>query len=109
MATNATTRLRAWNKAYTSFTAVKDRLFEAEPAQVDDLEKALGSAQDLLLDLPAPSLLAVIHKLSILWELDVDKPDKDGREKALILEDLGDLVAEGAAVLGMDRISEAAH
>ena len=103
MATNATTRLRAWNKAYTHYLTLKDRLDQAELADVDAIERALAEAEAELFDLPAPSFIAVRHKLEIMWELDLDKPDVASGEKALIIEDLGDLIAAAAATLGFER------
>ena len=102
MATNATTRMRAWSKALTRYQTLNHRLDEAQPHEVGQLERALAAAQDELMELPAPSFLAVRQKLDILWELDVEKPDKDGAEKALIIEDLNDLIAEAAAKLGIE-------
>lgn len=103
MATKTTTRLRAWNKAYTVYQSLQNRLEEAEPAEMDAMERAFADAQDKLLALPAPSFIAVLHKLEILWELELDTPDVAGSEKAQIIEDLGDLINEVAATLGSER------
>jgi hypothetical protein len=103
MAANATNRLRAWNKAYTHYLTLQDQLNDAAAGEVDAIERALAAAQDKLLGLPAPSFIAVRHKLEILWELDLEKPDLDGGQKALIVEDLVDLIDEAAATLGFGR------
>lgn len=100
MAMTTFTRRTAWEKTYTEYQSLNHKLAQAEGPDVDRLERAVAAQQDELLDLPAPSIAAVIAKLSILWEIDLEKPDQDGRQKALVIEDLQDLSCEAAALIG---------
>ena len=103
MAANAVSRARAWHKAEITYLNLKQRLDDAPAGEAVALQRALAEAQDALMDLPAPSFPAVRRKLEILWELDMEKPDRDGAEKLLIIEDLTDLVEEAGMTLGIGR------
>lgn len=107
MAEITDTRALAWDKAITQCQNLNQQLEKARPAEVDALELAIVAVQEELLELSAPSFLAVIQKLQILWELDLEKPDRDGAEKSQIVEDLTDLVDEAAATLGFGRMTAA--
>jgi hypothetical protein len=103
MATNATNKRRAsWERAFRKYQDLILRIEQAEHPQLDALGRALAAQVDLLLELPAPSFDAVRQKLVLIWEADLEKPDRDGAEKLLIIEDLGDLIVEGSQVLGLE-------
>lgn len=95
MAKTPATRARVWNKTFSEYLDLKQRLLGDE-AQVHSshLETELARVEGAVMELPAPNLAAVRHKLEILWEADLEKPDTDGAEKALIIEDLEDLEVE---------------
>ena len=103
MADIAAKRAHAWRNALSHYEALEQELERSEPAQAPPLQLALTEALDELMDLPAPSFIAVKQKLLWLWEADVEKPDRDGAEKLQILEDLSDLIDEAAATLGFGR------
>jgi len=96
-----TARARAWKTAFEKYLSLNQRLIEAQAHERDALERAVAAQQDALLDLPAPSLRAIVHKLEIIFEGDLEKPDQDGEEKRLVLEDLGDLILEQGQLLGV--------
>jgi hypothetical protein len=103
MATNATNaRRQKWHRAYSKYADLKLNLAVAEgsPQQLEKLGNALAEQIDLLLELPAPSIAAVIEKLTVMWEADLEKPDRDGAEKLQIIEDLHDLADEARDLIG---------
>ncbi len=52
------------------------------------LEERLVTIEDYLLDLPAPDLAAVIHKLKLLWAAELHGLDRNSSHKLTILADL---------------------
>ncbi|MBM6577948.1 hypothetical protein KCP91_16305 [Microvirga sp. SRT01] len=100
MATTTANRARRWRNALSKYDALNQRLDEAQPHEVDAIERELADREAELFDLPSPSFEAVRQKLAIMWRLDIEKPDIEAGEKALILEDLDDLIAETAELLG---------
>ncbi|WP_166038990.1 hypothetical protein [Sphingosinicella sp. YJ22] len=100
MAKTTVTRRAAWDKMYGAYLDLNQRLEQAQPHERDALERAVAAQQDALLNLNAPSFLAVMHKLEVLWEGQLDGLDQESEEKRLIVEDLSDLIAEGATIIG---------
>ncbi|MDP9412723.1 MAG: hypothetical protein M3Q08_01240 [Pseudomonadota bacterium] len=100
MAKNANSRARAWNKTYKQYVNLNQRLEQAQPHERDQLERAVAAQQDKLLDMSAPSFLAVMHKLEILWEGELQGIDQTSEEKRQVLCDLSDLCAEAATTIG---------
>jgi hypothetical protein len=101
MATNtSTTRRASWERAYRKYTAINHRLEQAQPHERDQLEQAVAAQQEDLLEMNAPHLVGVLHKLEVLWEGQLEGLDQESEFKRLILEDLSDLCAQGAAVIG---------
>ncbi|MGD9715180.1 MAG: hypothetical protein AB7V46_24460 [Thermomicrobiales bacterium] len=94
------TRLQRWNSAISIYRNLNHQLAKARPPESERLERALAAQQDALLDLPAPSYEAVRVKLECLWEGDLHGMDRSSEEKRLILEDLHDLSAAAAALIG---------
>jgi hypothetical protein len=103
MATNAhTARARAWKIAYTKYLNLNQRLELAPPHEREKLERAVAAQLDELLDLNAPSFAAVRQKLEMLWEGELESPDRASEEKRLIIEDLSDLCTEAAMTIGSE-------
>ena len=103
MATEAhTARARAWETVYRKYLTLNQRLAEAQPGKRDKLERTVAAQQDELLDLNAPSFSAVRQKLEMLWEGELESPDRASEEKRLIIEDLSDLCAEAATTIGIE-------
>jgi hypothetical protein len=94
-------RRHAWNTAYSLYLNLIQHLDQAPPADRDRREQLVAEHQGILLELPAPNLAAVLQKLKMIWELDLEKPDQDGDEKRLIIGDIGDLIVEGGQLLGI--------
>lgn len=86
MAANANTKRRArWERAFHKYQELKLKLAltEAPPEELESVGNALAKQVDALMELPAPHLAAVMHKLHILWEADLEKADQDAVEKIL--------------------------
>ncbi len=75
-------------------------LNQAPAEKADTIELAIVKQEYLLLGLEAPSIAAVLQKLEILFETDLDKPDRDGAEKRLIIDDLCRLHDEAELLVG---------
>lgn len=104
MAKNATTvRTSEWESAFNRYQDIRMSLAtsEAKAHKSQELSEALAEQIDLVLELPAPSLTAVIQKLHLLWEADLQKPDRDATEKSQIIEDLHELAAEIGQATGL--------
>lgn len=103
MATKAfTARARAWNTAFEKIQNLNQRLIEERnPHQREALERAAAAQEEQLLELPAPHFTAVIRKLELLWECQLEGLDSEAEAKRLVLEDLGDLILEQCQLLGV--------
>ena len=95
-----TARARAWATAFNTYTELNQKLDLAQPGQRDELERSLAQQEQVLLDMPAPDFSAVILKLEMIWEADLHGFDQRSEEKCLILEDLGDLIAQTHQLVG---------
>ncbi len=93
-------RARAWATAYSKLSDLNHRLDEAHPRERDQLERAVAAQQEKLLEMNAPHFVGVLHKLEVLWEGQLDGLDQESEFKRLIIEDVSDLCAECAAVVG---------
>lgn len=93
---------RAWKAALEKYRelSLSLSLNQAPTEKVDAIERAIAEQEDLLLGLRAPSIAAVLQKLEILFDTDLEKPDRDGAEKRQIIDDLGRLHDEAALLLG---------
>ncbi len=100
MAMTTNTRARAWEKTYKQYVNLNQRLEQAQPDERDQLERAVAAQQDKLLEMNAPSFVAVMHKIEILWQGELESVDQTSEEKRQILCDLSDLCAEAAATIG---------
>ena len=95
-----TARAHAWATALNTYTELNQKLDLAQPGQRDALERSIAQQEQLLLDMPAPDFSAVVSKLEMMWEAHLHGLDQSSEEKRLILEDLGDLIAETHQLLG---------
>ncbi|WP_066659678.1 MULTISPECIES: hypothetical protein [unclassified Sphingomonas] len=86
----------AWNTQYAHYLSLTQQLEQAPALEHDALERARVDVQEELMTLPAPTLIAVLHKLEIRWENQLSSGD----ERRLILEDLSDLIQAQSALLG---------
>ncbi|MCW1400985.1 hypothetical protein OKA06_01095 [Novosphingobium sp. MW5] len=86
------TRAARWNSACELLNTLNLNLAQSQGDEADRLEKAIAEQEQLTLDLEAPHLNAVVQKLQLIWELDLQKPDEDGGVKRLILADLISLI-----------------
>jgi hypothetical protein len=94
-------RLSAWNTQSANILNVNMRLMEAPAHERDALERAVAAEEEQLLELPAPHFTAVIRKLELLWECQLEGLDSEAEAKRLVLEDLGDLILEQSQLLGL--------
>lgn len=96
-----TARARAWNTAFEKYLSLNQRLIEARAHERDALKRAVAAQEDQLLELPAPHFTAVIRKLELLWECQLEGLDSEAEAKRMVLEDLGDLILEQSQLLGV--------
>ncbi|OSZ63603.1 hypothetical protein CAP40_17920 [Sphingomonas sp. IBVSS2] len=90
----------AWNTQFQNYLNLIQQLEHAEPRQHERLERARAEVQDALLDMPAPTLTAVLQKLAILFEGELHGLDQASEERRLILEDFEGLIQAQSALLG---------
>jgi muramidase (phage lysozyme) len=103
MAAKPTKTARAlWEREYQKYAELNLNLAvaEAPPQQLEKIGNAIAKQIDILLELPAGSIAQVIAKLQIIWEADLEKPDRDGAEKLQIIDDLHDLADEARELIG---------
>ncbi len=101
MAKTTDKRQSAWNKTYTVYLTLARKLERAQPHERDALERAVAAQEEQLLELPAPHFTAVIRKLELLWECQLEGTDDETAARLLVLEDLGDLILEQSQLLGV--------
>ncbi len=89
-----------WKAAIEKYRELNLSLNQAPAEKADAIELAIVKQEELLLGLEAPSLAAVLQKLEILFETDLDKPDRDGAEKRRIIDDLCRLHDEAELLVG---------
>lgn len=103
MATDATKALRQeWECAFNKLAELNQSLAAAPDADRDALERAIADQEADVLDTPAPSFSAVVTKLYLLWNGELEGLDPDSESKRLILEDLEGLIRQCAELLVMD-------
>jgi hypothetical protein len=90
----------AWKTQFGKYLGITHQLEQAEPHQRARLERARADAQDDLLDTPAPTITAVLHKLEILFEGQLHGLDQSSDERRLVLEDLEGLIQAQSALIG---------
>ena len=90
-----------WEKTYSNYLNLNQRLDQAQPRERDALERSRAEAQDELLDTPAPTFIAVAQKLEILFEGAVHGLDAESEARKLLLEDLAGLIEAQHQLLGV--------
>jgi len=95
-----TASARAWKAAIEKYRELNLSLNQAPADKGEAIELAIVKQEELLLGLEAPSLAAVLQKLEILFETDLEKPDRDGADKRLIIDDLCRLHDEAEILVG---------
>ena len=93
-------RARAWETAFKKYLNLNEKLAQAKPQEVDALERAIADQQEDLLITSAPSLVALLKKIEILFEGQTHGLDEESEAKLLILEDLETLVRQQTELLG---------
>lgn len=88
------TRAARWNSACELLNTLNLNLAQNRAGDLDGLERSIAEQEEVLLRLEAPDLSAVVQKLALLWDLDLEKPDGDGEVKRLILADLTSLIGQ---------------
>jgi hypothetical protein len=81
-----------WTSAMNLLHSLNEQLIGCHEQDRDRLERSVAEQEDVLLELEAPHLMAVVEKLKLLFDLDLDKPDRDGFIKSQIVEDLESLI-----------------
>jgi hypothetical protein len=101
MASNATTaRHEEWKRSFTKLTELNEKLDQCQPHERDALERAIADQEEDILDTPAPSFSALRIKLELLFEGQLEGLDSEAEHRRLLLEDLGDLIAETRELIG---------
>jgi len=89
----------AWNTTYNEYLSLRQKVDQSPPEDRDALERALADQEDDLLNTSAPSFEA----LQIKAQLILGEPlglDPEAEYRRLLLEDLGDLIAETRELIG---------
>lgn len=94
-------RAQRWKTTFEKYLSLNQRLIEAPAHERDALEREVAAQEEQLLELPAPHFTAVIRKLELLWECQLDGTDDETAARLLVLEDLGDLILEQSQLLGV--------
>ena len=97
----ATTARRAnWKREIEKYVTLNEQLDGAQPADRDRLEREVAAQQEELLDTPSSTFAGVVTKLELMWSAELHGLDAESEYKRLVLEDLGDLIAETQQLLG---------
>ena len=97
--TNA--RHENWKGLIKDLQNLNQRLIEAPAKERYALERAIVAQEEELLDTPAPSFEAVHFKLEqLMWSEQLIGLDAESEAKRLILDDLGDLIAQTLQLVG---------
>lgn len=91
---STTTPSLTWESMMSDLTELNQQLAVAQEPESDVIMSAVVALQDELLDTPAPTLMAVVQKLEIMWEAEMHGLDQGSEEKRLVIEDLSQLIAE---------------
>jgi hypothetical protein len=93
-------RRAAWNTTYNEYLNLTQKLDQARPEDREALERAVADQQDDVLDTPAPSFSALLIKLELLFEGQLEGLDAEAEYRRLAIEDLSDLIAETRELVG---------
>lgn len=90
--TPTSTPLARWNSANQNLDSLRKQLEACEPQDRMQLQYAVAEAEDYMLGFEAPHLSALLQKLYYLFDIDLDKLDRDGLHKRCIVADLRRLI-----------------
>jgi hypothetical protein len=93
-------RQAAWNTTYNRYLALSQQLDSCSADRRDQLERAVADQQEDVLDTPAPSFSALLTKLELLFEGQLEGLDAEAEHRRLVIEDLNDLVEETREIIG---------
>jgi hypothetical protein len=93
-------RRAAWNTAYNEYLNLNQRLADCPAEERDALERAIANQEEDILDTPAPSLSALLIKLELLFEGQLDGLHAEAEHRRLVIEDLSDLIGETRELIG---------
>lgn len=101
MATNATTaRREEWERAFTKLADLNQKLAECQPEERDEIERAIAEQEEDVLDTSAPCLTALLVKLELLFNGQLEGLHPDAEYRRLLIEDLSDLIEESRELIG---------
>lgn len=101
MATNATTaRREEWERAFKKLTDLNEKLAHSQPNERDLLERAVAEQEEDVLDTSAPSLAALLVKLELLFNGQLEGLHPDAEYRRLVIEDLSELIDESRELIG---------
>lgn len=95
-----TTRRALWETAFNKLTELNQQLDDCPAEQRDALERAIADQEDDVLDTPAPSFSALLAKLELLFEGQLEGKDAEAEHRRLVIEDLSDLIEETRELVG---------
>ena len=94
------TRCALWETAFKTLTALNQKLDQCQPEDREALERAIADQENELLDTPAPSFSALLVKMELLFEGQLEGLDQEAEHRRLVIEDLSDLIAESRQLIG---------
>jgi hypothetical protein len=101
MAIDATTaRHQEWKCALNKLIDLNQKLDQCQPKDREALERAIAEQEDDVLDTPAPSFSALLIKLELLFEGQLEGLDSEAEHRRLVIEDLSDLIDETRELIG---------
>ena len=82
----------AWKQAFLAYKSANERLENLEMPRdnsiLDSVSDCFYEAEEALMALPAPNLTAVIDKLLIMWELELQYDQTESAQKRMVVLDL---------------------
>jgi hypothetical protein len=93
-------RARAWNTSIQKLQELNRKLEVCEPNARNALERAIADQEDDVLDTPAPTYSALLFKLELLFEGQLEGLNTEAEQRRLVIEDLSDLIAETRSLIG---------
>ena len=101
MAIDATTaRHQEWKCALTKLNELNQKLAQCQPHERDALERAIAEQEEDVLDTSAPSFNALLIKLELLFEGQLEGLHPDAEYRRLLIEDLSELIAASQDLIG---------
>jgi hypothetical protein len=95
-----TTRSVLWETSIRKLTELNQKLGQCQPCERDALERAIADQEDDVLDTPAPSFSALLTKLELLFDGQLEGLHSEAEHRRLVIEDLSDLIEETRDLIG---------